>query len=148
MLVVLKEHVENVGSIGDVVKVSDGYARNYLIPRNLVVVADEHNIAAIDHEKRLLEKKRSAMRSVSEQMAEKVSQTELRLTRKVSEHDKLFGSVGVSDLLHELTALGIDLPKRALLLEAPIKALGTYSVPVRLDGDVLVTLKVIIAEER
>src|SRR4051794_11327394 len=98
MLVILRENVENLGGIGDVVKVSDGYARNYLLPRSLVVAADEGNMAAVEHHKRTLEKKRLAQRANSVELAKKLESVSCTIARKVGEHDKLFGSVTVADI--------------------------------------------------
>src|SRR3954467_12338448 len=98
MLVILRENVENLGSTGDVVKVSDGYARNYLLPRSLVVAADENNVASIEHHKRMLEKKRLAQRANSQELAKKLEEFSCTISRKVGEQDKLFGSVSSSDV--------------------------------------------------
>src|SRR3954447_10642525 len=102
MLVILRENVENLGNTGDVVKVSDGYARNFLLPRNLVVAADEKNIAQIEHHKKSLEKKRLALRSSYEELAKKLESATINLSRKVGEHEKLYGSVTSNDLADAL----------------------------------------------
>src|ERR1700733_8178123 len=102
MLVILRENVENLGRIGDVVKVSDGYARNFLLPQNLVVAADEGNVAQIEHHKRSLEKRRLAEKSASEELAKKLGEFSCTITRKVGENDRLFGSVTVGDIADAL----------------------------------------------
>jgi len=102
MLVILRENVENLGRTGDVVKVTDGYARNFLLPRNLVVAADEKNIATIEHHKRLLEKKRLAQKAGALELAKKLEEFSCTISRKVGEHDKLFGSVSTTDIADAL----------------------------------------------
>src|SRR3954468_14629079 len=111
MLVVLRETVANLGRIGDVVNVTDGYARNYLLPRNLVVAADEKNVAAIEHHKKTLEKKRLAQRASSEELAKKLADYSCTIARKVGEHDKLFGSVTSHDIYEALKKAGYGVEK-------------------------------------
>ena len=147
MMVILRENVSNLGRVGDVVKVSDGYARNFLLPRNLVVAADEKNIAAIEHHKRLLEKKRLVQKGFSEELAKKIEKTPCSLSRKVGEHDKLFGSVTSSDIAAALQQAGITVEKRTIQLINPIKTLGTHTVTVRLEPEVSATLQVTITKE-
>ena len=106
MQVILRENVENLGRIGDIVKVSDGYARNFLIPRSLVYVADESNVRAIEHHKKLLEKRAQEMRMSAQDHAKALSEVTVSLARKVGEHDKLFGSVSAGDIVEALTKAG------------------------------------------
>ena len=147
MLVVLRENVENLGRIGDVVKVSDGYARNFLLPRNLVVAASEKNLAAIEHHKRTLEKKRLAQKASAMEVAKKLEEFSCTISRKVGEHDKLFGSVSSGDIADSLKKAGFTVDKRSILLESPIKALGVHPVTVRLEPEVSVALKVWVVKE-
>lgn len=147
MLVILRENVENLGITGDVVKVSDGYARNFLLPRNLVVAAEEKNIAAIEHHKRMLEKKRLAQKAAAGELAKKLEAFSCTIARKVGENDRLFGSVSVSDVADALKAAGFAVERRSVSLPAPIKALGVHSVTVRLEADVAATVKVWVVKE-
>jgi large subunit ribosomal protein L9 len=147
MLVILKENVENLGRIGDVVNVTDGYARNFLLPRNLVVAADAKNIAAIEHHKRSLEKKRMAAKASATEMAKKLADYSCTLSRKVGEGDKLFGSVSTADIADVLKKAGFGIERREIQLEHPIKTLGVHPVIVRLDADVTTTLKVWVVKE-
>jgi large subunit ribosomal protein L9 len=147
MLVILRENVENLGHIGDVVKVSDGYARNFLLPRNLVVVAEAKNVAAIEHQKKLLEKKRLAQQAVAKEVAQKLEQVTCTISRKVGEHDKLFGSVSASDIAAALKAAGYQVEKRSISLNAPIRTLGLHTVTVKLDAEVSTNLKVQVSKE-
>ena len=144
---ILRENVENLGHIGDVVKVSDGYARNFLLPRNLVVVAEAKNVAAIEHQKKLLEKKRLAQQAVAKEVAQKLEQVTCTISRKVGEHDKLFGSVSASDIAAALKAAGYQVEKRSISLNAPIRTLGLHTVTVKLDAEVSTNLKVQVSKE-
>ena len=142
MLVILRENIENLGTIGDLVKVSDGYARNFLLPRKLVISADEKEIAAVEHHKRALEKKRLALKANSEELAKKLSEFSCTISRKVGENDKLFGSVSTSDISDALKQAGFEIEKRDIQLGSPIKSLGVHPVDVKLQGDVTATVKI------
>ena len=146
MLVLLKENVKNLGRVGDVVKVSEGYARNFLIPRKLVIAADATNLAQVEHQKKVLEKKRTEQKATAEELATKISGVSLKITRKVGEKDHLFGSVAAQDIVDALAALGIEIEKRAVQME-PIKNLGTFTVGIKVLGDVATSLKVTVAKE-
>ena len=147
MLVILRENVENLGRIGDAVKVSDGYARNFLLPRNLVYVADEKNIAMIEHHKRALEKKRLAERASAEELAKRLADFSCTLKRKSGEHDKLFGSVSSGDIADALKAAGFDVEKRMIQMHNPIKTLGVHPITVKVEPEVSTTLKVWVVKE-
>ena len=147
MLVILRENVSNLGRIGDVVKVTDGYARNFLLPRNLVVAADEGNVAAIEHYKKGLEKKRLAQKGQAEEVAKKIADLSLTLTRKVGENDKLYGSVTTGDVAVALTKAGYPVDKRQIQIDVTIKTLGVHPVTVKLDNDVTASVKVWVVKE-
>jgi large subunit ribosomal protein L9 len=147
MLVILKETVSNLGRVGDVVRVSDGYARNFLIPNKLVAVANERNVAQLEHQKRILEKKRQALRADSEALAKKLGQLNIVITRKVGEKDKLYGSVTSADIAEAAKTLSVTLDKRSIDLVEPLRTLGVHSVEVRLLPEVVATLRVTIAKE-
>jgi large subunit ribosomal protein L9 len=147
MLVILRENVENLGHIGDVVNVTDGYARNFLLPRNLVVAANPKNVAAIEHHKRSLEKKRQAARAGAEELSKKLADFSCTISRKVGENDKLFGSVSPSDIADALKKAGYSVEKRSIQLDAPIKNLGVHPVVVNLDQGVSATVKVWVVKE-
>jgi large subunit ribosomal protein L9 len=147
MLVILRESIENLGRTGDVVKVADGYARNYLLPRNLVLVANEENQAALNHHKKVLEKKRLAEKGASEEVAKKLAEYSCTIARKVGEKDKLFGSVGPADIAAELAKAGLKIDKRQIQLADNIKSLGVHSVTVKLQADVNATVKVWVVKE-
>lgn len=147
MLVILRENVENLGRTGDVVKVSDGYARNFLLPRNLVLAADEKNVAAVEHAKRTLEKKRQAQKAVAQELAKKLEAHSCTISRKVGENDKLFGSVSSTDIADAFKKAGFVVEKRTIQLDNPIKALGVHTVTVKLEPEVQATVKVWVVKE-
>jgi large subunit ribosomal protein L9 len=147
MLVILRENVENLGITGDLVKVSDGYARNFLLPRKLVVMADEKNVAAIEHNKRILEKKRLAQRADDEALVKKLEQFSCTISRKVGDQDRLFGSVSTADIASALKAGGYSVDKHSVVLDAPIKSLGVHTVTIKLQPEVSASLKVWVVKE-
>jgi large subunit ribosomal protein L9 len=147
MLVILRENVENLGRIGDVVKVTDGYARNFLLPRNLVVAAEENNVRAIEHHKAALESKRKAQRAGSEELAKKLADFSCTIARKVGEGEKLYGSVTNNDIAEALKKGGFAVERRMIQIEHPIKNLGVHTVSVRLEPEVSTDLKVWVVKE-
>jgi large subunit ribosomal protein L9 len=147
MQVILRENVANLGRVGDIVKVSDGYARNYLLPRNLVFIADEANVRAIEHHKRGLEKKRQEMKSQAQAQADKLAGVSVTIARKVGEHDKLFGSVSTGDIAEALEKAGHAVERRLIIVADPIKTLGAHTVTVRLLPDVTAAVKVMVVKE-
>ncbi|MBI3556493.1 MAG: 50S ribosomal protein L9 [Deltaproteobacteria bacterium] len=147
MKVILRENVENLGKTGDIVKVSDGYARNYLLPRNLVFLADEQNVAAIEHHKKALAKKRDRETSEAKEIAKKIEQFSVTIARKVGENEKLFGSVTSGDIAEALAKGGYKVDRRQIQLGDPIKQLGVVTVPVKLTTDVVAQVKVWVVQE-
>jgi large subunit ribosomal protein L9 len=147
MLVILRENVENLGRIGDVVKVTEGYARNFLLPRQLGVAADAGNMKKIEHHKKSLEKKRLAQKEAAEALAKKVNDLTVTIQRKVGEGDKLFGSVNATDVLDGLKKAGFDLEKRVIQLTQPIKTLGVHPVVIKFESDVTANIKVSVVKE-
>ena len=147
MLVILRENVENLGQTGEVVKVSEGYARNFLLPRKLVQIANENNQAALVAHQRALEKKRKAQLSELEAVAKKFADFNCTLSRKVGENDKLFGSVSTADIAHVLKNAGFPVEKRMVQIDQPIKALGVHSVTIKLAPEVSAPLKVWVVKE-
>jgi large subunit ribosomal protein L9 len=147
MLVILRENIESLGRIGDLVKVSDGYARNFLLPRNLVAQANEKNVKALEHQKRVFDKKRQAQKQTAQDLATRVSQISCSISRKVGEHDKLFGSVTSADIAESLKKSGLNVEKRDIHLDAPIKSLGVHTVSIKLEPEVTATLQVTVVKE-
>lgn len=147
MRVILRENVENLGSIGDLVRVSAGYARNYLLPRKLVAIADESNVRALEHERRVLEKRRQEKKSQSEALAAKIASHSCTISRKVGEKDQLFGSVTTADIAAAMKASGLEIDKRAISMADPIKTLGVHTVTVKIQPEVSAPLKVWVVKE-
>jgi len=140
MKIILTNTVKNLGRTGDVVKVADGYARNYLIPKNLAILADEKNVKQIRHRKAILDRKRTKQLEELKGRAQEISKIEIVITRKAGENKKLFGSVTTQDLQAELLKHGVDVERRAIHLEEPIKAIGQWRFTVKLAPEVDVAL--------
>jgi large subunit ribosomal protein L9 len=137
MKVILKEDVKNLGTIGTVVSVADGYWRNYLLPRNLAIEASARNIKKFEHEKKIILKKAKKIRSVQEELASKLSSLILDIEANAGEDDKLFGSVTGQDIAEAIAKHGIEVDKRKIILPVEtIKRLGTYTVQVKLYPEV------------
>jgi large subunit ribosomal protein L9 len=147
MEVILREHVDNLGRRGEVVKVADGYARNYLLPRKLALVATEGNRKQIERERAKFEAHEAEERKIAEAMAERMATLDLVVARKVGETEALYGSVTSADIAAELAAKGFEVDRRKLLLPDPIKSLGTFEVPVRLHREVVARVKLTVVAE-
>ena len=142
MKVILREEIERLGNAGDLVTVKDGYAHNYLIPRQLAVRADSRNVKALEHERRIMEARRTKLRADAEtrlQLLEGVGR--LVMTRSCGPDGKLFGSVTTMDITRVLAEKGAELDKRQVKLREHIKALGDYDIPMSLGQGVLFELK-------
>jgi large subunit ribosomal protein L9 len=147
MEVILREHVDKLGRRGDVVKVADGYARNYLLPRKLALVATEGNRKQIERERTKLEAKEAEERRGAEAVAERMANLEITIARKVGETEALYGSVTSADIAAALAAKGFEIERRRLQLSEPLKQIGDFDVPVRLHRDLTVTVKVKVVPE-
>ncbi len=147
MKVILKESVENLGTVGDVVSVKDGYGRNYLVPRGLAILADPRNVKAVEHQKKALEKKRLREVSKAEELAAALAGTRLVFRRKASEQEQLFGSVTHIDIEAALAEKGFSVSRKQVALEQPIKALGEFSVTLKLQGSVKAKVTVAVEKE-
>ena len=147
MEVILRQAVENLGQPGDLVKVSSGFARNYLLPRGVAVTATEGNKKRIAQEKARLEAAEASRRQTAEEYAAKLEQVSLTFSARVGEEGKLFGSVTAADIAAQLEAQGHHIEKRQIDLHEPIKALGVYRVPVKLHADVKPEIKVWVIKQ-
>jgi large subunit ribosomal protein L9 len=147
MEVILREHVDNLGRRGELVKVADGYARNYLLPRKLALLATEGNKKVIEREKVKFDVKEAEEQKVAQAIADRLANVEIEIARRVGETDALFGSVTNADIADALTAKGFELDRRKIQLHDPIKKLGEFTVPVKLHRDVTVNLKVKVVAE-
>jgi large subunit ribosomal protein L9 len=147
MEVILREHVDNLGRRGDVVKVAQGYARNYLLPRKLALAVTEANKRQIDREKKVAEAKDAEEKAQAEAVAQRLTAAELEIARRVGENQTLYGSVTSADIAQALQARGIEIDKRRIQLPEPIKALGETTVPVKIHRDVTAQVRVRVVPE-
>lgn len=145
--VILNEDVPNLGRTGDVVRVRAGYARNFLLPRRLAVEADERNIRAFEHQKRIAVGRREAKKNEAMSLKEKLEQLALTLSARAGEEGKLFGSVTNLDIERALREKGFDVDRRKIILPEPIKQLGDYTIPIKLETEVEAGLKISVAAE-
>ncbi len=142
MEVILRQAIDNLGHPGDIVKVSPGYARNFLLPRGLAFEATEGNKKRIAQEKTRLEAAEASRRDQASEFAKKIEEVSLSFSARVGDEGKLFGSITAADIAQQLEAQGIHVEKRMIDLHEPIRALGVYRIPVRLHADVKPEVKV------
>ncbi len=141
MKVILKEDIEGVGKMGDLVSVADGYARNFLIPHGKALRATERNVKQLNHQRRLVESSIRRHREAAAQLAQKIESSSCTITRAAGENEKLFGSVTKIDIAEALREIGIHVDRRQIQLEHPIKSLGPYTVEIKLQADIKANLK-------
>jgi large subunit ribosomal protein L9 len=147
MEVILREHVDNLGRRGEVVKVADGYARNYLLPRKLALLVTAGNKKHIERERVKFEAREAEERGVADSIAQRIASVEVEIARRVGETEVLYGSVTTADIAEALHAKGFDVDRRKLQMQESIKKLGEYDIPIRLHRDVTTHVKVrVIAE--
>ena len=144
MEVILKEDVNKLGHRGDVVKVADGYGRNYLLPEKLAIEATANNKAVIEQMKNSSVRKLAKEKVVAEDLSKTLESVELVFERKVGENDHLFGSVTSGDIAHQLEEKGFTVDRRKISLEEPLKTLGEFHVPIKLHREVTTHLKVTV----
>ena len=147
MKVILKKSVDKVGVIGDIVNVSEGYARNFLLPKGLAVFADDANVKSIEHHKKVIQSKIDQEKKHAEKIAEKLSAHSCNIAKKVGEGEKLFGSVTTADIEEALKRDGFEVSKKDITIPEPIKALGIYTVPVKVYPGVEAHLKIWVVQE-
>ena len=147
MEVILKEDVAKLGSRGDVVKVAEGYGRNFLLPKKLAIEATPANRAVIEQMKAAAVRRLAREKGDAENLAKQFAGVELSFTRKSGEHDQLFGSVTSADIAHELEHKGFSIDRRKIQLDEPLKAIGDFNVPIKLHKEVVVPVKVSIQKE-
>jgi large subunit ribosomal protein L9 len=147
MKVILQENVEGVGSLGDLLDVSPGFARNFLLPRKKALEANPRNVKALEHAKRVLAEKAKKEKQEIEAFAKKLSAVTLTITAQVGKDDKLFGSVTGKDIAEGLADLGFTVDRRKIQLQQPIKELGTHAVPIKLHREVTASVAVVVAKK-
>ena len=149
MKVILRADVENLGSLGDVVSVKAGYGRNYLLPQGLAMVASPANLKVFELERKKLQEKMNALRAAAADMRTRLEALEVVIKMRVGENDKLYGSVTSTLIGDALAAQGVDVDRRRILMDAPIRTLGEHPVRVRLHADVIAMLAVkVVSEDR
>ena len=147
MEVILREHVDSLGRRGEIVKVADGYARNYLLPRKIALPVTAGNKKQVERERGKFEVKEAEERKVAEAVAERMGTVEIAIARKVGETEALYGSVTTADIAQALAAKGFEVDRRKLQLAEPIKKLGDFEVPIKLHHDVTARVKVKVVAE-
>ncbi len=148
MQVILREDIDKLGKIGDMVKVADGYARNFLVPKKKAIEATPKNVHAMEHAKKMVSDRIRKLKKEAALEADKIKGLAVTIKAKVGEEGKLFGSVTAMDIVEAVKAAGYQLDKRKIVLDEPIKRLGEYTVSVKLHADVTADVKVtVVAEE-
>lgn len=147
MEVILRQAVDNLGHPGDIVNVSAGFARNYLLPRGFAYEATAGNKKRMEQERERLEAAENSRRGAAEEIAKQLEPVSLTFSARVGEEGKLFGSVTTADIAHQLEGQGFKIEKRQIDLHEPIKALGVYRVPIRVHADVRAEIKVWVIKQ-
>jgi large subunit ribosomal protein L9 len=147
MEVILREHVDNLGKRGEIVKVADGYARNYLLPRKLALPATEGNRRHVERERRIVDAREAQEKAGAEAIAARLGAVDITIARRVGDTEQLYGSVTAGDITEYLQARGFEIDRRKLILPEPIKAIGDHEVPLKLHRAVTVALKVHVVRE-
>ena len=147
MKVILQKDIPNLGEAGDIKEVAGGYARNFLLPKKLVLVANDSSQKAAVHQRKLIKIKKDKRKKQSETLMETLAGLDIQIGAQVGEEEKLFGSVTSMDIARKLKDLGHEIDRRKIHLEEPIKKVGEYEVPVKLDEGVAAKLKVTVFKE-
>jgi len=147
MEVILREHVDNLGRRGDVVKVAAGYARNYLLPRKLALAVTEGNKRQIERERKIADLRDVEEKQQADALAARLAEVEIEIARRVGENNTLYGSVTSADIAHALEAKGFQVEKRRIVLHEPLKALGEVTVPLKIHREVTAQVKVKVVPE-
>lgn len=147
MEVILKEDIAKLGRMGETVQVAPGYGRNYLIPQGKAVLATSKNLKGLEHQRQLIQRKAELVRKDAESFAEKFRGLTLTLARKVVGEDKIYGSVSVGDISQALKEAGVEIERKLINLDEPIKSLGEFQVPVTVHADVTAELTVQVVKE-
>lgn len=145
--VILRENVDGLGVIGDIVSVKAGYARNFLVPKGLASVADKKNVKELEHQKRQLSRKLEKVTKDAEAIKARIEKVTCEFTQRASEEGKLFGSVTSMDIEAKINEAGIEIDRKKIQLAEPIKSLGEHVVSVKLDAGVVAELKVVVTAE-
>jgi large subunit ribosomal protein L9 len=146
MLVILQKNVPNLGNVGDVVKVKDGYGRNFLVPRGMAVIADQSNRRRMAHQKRSADAQKAKTMAEAQALATKINETPVTIKAQVGGEGKLFGSVTNRDIAEKLAEAGVEIDRRSISVGDTIKSTGAFDVNVKLGMDIDATVKVFVVE--
>ena len=144
MKVILQEDVQNLGATGDVVDVADGYGRNFLLPRQLALIADERNVRRLEHQKRIAAARQAKILAEATHLAGRLANVAVSIKRQAGAEDKIFGSVTTTDIAEALAAQGVEVDRKSLHLAEPIRSIGVFSVPVKVHKAVEAAVKVYV----
>ncbi len=147
MQVILREDIDKLGKIGDLIKVADGYARNFLVPNKKAIEATPKNLHAMEHAKKMVSDRIRKLKKEAAVEADRIKGITVTIKAKVGEEGKLFGSVTSMDIADAVKAQGVELDKRRIVLDEPIKRLGEYTIAVKLHADVQADIKVTVVAE-
>jgi large subunit ribosomal protein L9 len=147
MKIILKENVDSLGKAGEMIKVADGYARNYLIPKGLAVEASSRSMKALEHEKNRIMQKNETERKKAEAMVEKMKGVTCTISRRVGDQDKLLGSVTTKDIEQSLIEQGMEIDRKMIILEEPIKSLGEFPVKIKFQPGITTEITITVVGE-
>jgi large subunit ribosomal protein L9 len=147
MKIILKEDVQNLGFMGETVNVADGYARNFLMPKNLAIPATNSNVKTVEHEKKIIDKKKAKIASELTEIKNNLEKTEVIIPVKVGENEKIFGSITSMDIENKLKDSGFNIDRKIINLDNPIKELGIQTVKIKLSKDIVAEIKVNVTPE-
>ncbi len=147
MKVILKEDIQDLGTMGDMVNVADGYGRNFLLPKKLAIPASKVNIKTVEHEKRLIKKRKGKILSEVTDIKNNLEKAEINIAAKVGENDKMFGSITSMDIEDKLKEIGFNIDRKSIMLDSPIKDLGIQTVKIKLHPEIIAEIKVDVVPE-
>ncbi len=147
MKVILKEDIHDLGTMGDMVNVADGYGRNFLLPKKLAIPATKVNIKTVEHEKRLIKKRKGKILSEVTDIKNNLEKAEINIAAKVGENDKMFGSITSMDIEDKLKEIGFNIDRKSIMLDSPIKDLGIQTVKIKLHPEIIAEIKIDVVPE-
>ena len=147
MKVILKEDIQDLGAMGDMVNVADGYGRNFLLPKKLAIPATKVNIKTVEHEKRLIKKRKGKILREVTDIKNNLEKAEINIAAKVGENDKMFGSITSMDIEDKLKEIGFNIDRKSIMLDSPIKDLGIQTVKIKLHPEIIAEIKVDVVPE-
>ena len=147
MKVILREDVQNLGSMGETITVAEGYGRNFLLPKNLAILATKSNVKSVEHEKKIIDKKKEKITAQLSEIKNNLEKTEITVPVKVGENEKIFGSITSMDIENKLKEAGFNIDRKIIALDGAIKELGIQTVKIKLSKDIVAEIKVNVVPE-